>query len=80
MQTIGSIVDQLIVVDLKIWHKLDKQYIAKTHEEKSKAAMDVAHLNEQRNILIDEVDYYINKAIKEGEAPVFNKHKSYGEE
>ena len=78
MQTLGSVIDQLIVVNLKIWHKLDEQYNAKTHEEISKAAMTVAKLNEQRNVLIDEYNQMHKKSVQDGDAPIFESFKSYG--
>ena len=77
MQTIGSVIDQLIVVNLKIWHSIEIQENVSSVEdvERLDAADRIISANRQRNFLIDELDRMINLSIKNGKSEVFEKLK-----
>ena len=79
MQTIGSVIDQLNIVNIKIWHWIDKECDKSLPDHERIMASDkVVSLNKQRNKLIDELDDLINRAIKNGEAEIMSKNKLYG--
>lgn len=78
MQTIGSVIDQLSVVNIRIWFLIDKtKDKSLSDKERVKASEQLVDVNKQRNILIDEIDYMINDAIKNGESKIFLKNKNY---
>ena len=67
MQTIAGIIDQLIIVNLKIWHSIDCQKDKLLSDcERLKAADRVVEANFQRNNLIDELDEMFSQSIKNG--------------
>jgi hypothetical protein len=80
METLGSLVDKLTVVNLKIYHTEDIAHDpASGIEEVGRAKLKINVLNNQRNALIEEIDVLIEKAIESGEAPkVFRTLKDYG--
>jgi len=47
LKTIGELIDELIVINLKIWHKVDKGYAGD-----GDAAVEAQRLNERRSALI----------------------------
>lgn len=78
MQTIGSVIDQLNVANIKIWHWIDKQNDKSlSDKERVGATESVVGMNSQRNQLIDELDSLINEAIQNGEAKIMLKNKLY---
>ena len=80
MQTIGSVIDQLNIVNIKIWHWIDKENDKSlSDKERLEASDKVVDLNKQRNQIIDELDVLINEAIKQGGAKIVLKNKLYGD-
>ena len=81
MQTIGSVIDQLNIVNIKIWHWIEKETNKSLFDkERIEASDKVVDLNKQRNELIDEIDIMINDAIKGGKASIVLKNKIYGDD
>lgn len=80
METIGSLIDKLTVVNLKIYHTEDVAHDpASKLEDVGKAKLKINALNNQRNALIEEIDEVFKKAIETGKAPnVFKTFKDYG--
>lgn len=79
--TLGSLIDKLCTVDLKMWNAQEKLYEIRhmTFEEFRKHCNDEdellvlfeilkksADLNYQRNVLIDEIDEFTVKMIEHG--------------
>jgi hypothetical protein len=78
MQTTGSVIDQLNIVNIKIWHWIEKETDKSLSDrERLEASDKVVDLNKQRNYLIDELDEMINNAIKIGGTSIFFKNKLY---
>lgn len=76
MQTIGSIIDQLSIVNIRIWHLIDQaKNQSLLDSERLKSHDQVIIANGQRNKLIDELDILINQSIKTGKCNVFEKLK-----
>ena len=74
MQTIGSVIDQLTIANIKLWHLEDKRRDKSlSDKERLKAADIVSIVNGQRNNLIDEID----ELLSEGEFKTFKKYKLY---
>ena len=80
METIGSLVDKLTTVNLKIYHTEDIAHNpTSTLTKVGEAKLKINGLNNQRNALIQEIDELIEKIIRKGEAPkVFKQFKDYG--
>lgn len=78
MQTIGSVIDQLNIVNIKIWHWIEKEMDKSLPDkERIEASDKVVDLNKQRNELIDELDILINEAIKNEKVKIVLKNKLY---
>lgn len=80
METVGSLVDKLMTVNLKLYHTEDIAHDPlSTLEEVGAAKLKINSLNDQRNALIEEVDELIARSIIEGVPPkVWKQHKDYG--
>jgi len=80
METIGSLVDKLVTVDLKIYHTEDIAHDPLSRlEEVGEAKLKINSLNNQRNDLIEEIDALVASSITEGIPPkVWKQHKDYG--
>ena len=83
--TIGQLIDQLIIQQLKCWHAID---VITEAEDASgldkaalrrvaKAAQTAQHTNAQRTKLITEIDQMIDEAIREGRNEIFVDRKTY---
>lgn len=80
METLFSIVDKLITVDLKLWHTEDvAQAPGADDATVANAKRKISALNLQRNALIEEGDQLLQSAI-EGKRKnlVFPQFKDYG--
>lgn len=65
MDTIGSLIDKLTVVNLRIWFAEDiKRNSTSTDNEIVKATKITNIANQQRNDLIQEIDEKINFMVK----------------
>jgi hypothetical protein len=74
MQTIGSVVDQLTIANIRLWHLEDIRRDKSLPDSKRLEACDkVSVVNSQRNQLIDEID----KMLAEGNFKTFEKCKLY---
>lgn len=88
MDTIGNLIDKLVVCNLRVWHAEDMKRDAK--KEKSKMvsnqliamATDITNMaNQHRNDLIQEIDEKLNeiaegkkqKLYKQGETKMYGK-------
>ena len=57
MQTIGSVIDQLTIANIRLWHLEDKRRDKSLSDKERLEACDmVAVVNKQRNDLMDEID------------------------
>lgn len=81
METIGSLVDKLSIVNLKIWHQEDIKRDSEDDSKVADATRKTNILNQERNDLIQEIDSLITGAI-EGKITLKNYRqgdtKSYG--
>lgn len=80
MLTIGQLIDQLCIVNLKLWNVQDWLYsLQRPDIEDTEATweqlMKLKDLNLQRNRLVEEIDIALGSAIKAGEAPVVRSNK-----
>jgi hypothetical protein len=73
MDTIGSVVDKLTIVNLKIWMLEDKKRDSNDDSVVADATKKTNVLNQQRNDLIQELDEKMNE-IASGK-----KQKLYGQ-
>jgi hypothetical protein len=74
MQTIGGVVDQLTIANIRLWHLEDKRRDKSLPDsERLKACDMVAVVNSQRNELIDEID----QMLADGKFKTFKKCKMY---
>lgn len=81
METLGSLVDKLSIVNLKIWHQEDIKRDATEDRKVAEATRKTNILNQERTDLIQEIDTLIKDAI-EGRITLKNYKqgdtKSYG--
>lgn len=92
METVGSIIDRLITIDMKMWYAQEDLYEIRhmsfeEFSDKYKNRFGMEHLwkafqkgmdlNLQRNDLIDEIDVEISRQIEQGKGNVQRKHKTY---
>jgi hypothetical protein len=82
MDTIGSLIDKLTVVNIRIWMYEDIKRDANALDEKVAHATRVTNIcNQQRNDLIQEIDEMIQNAIINKQLPKLYKQgqtKLYG--
>jgi hypothetical protein len=71
-ETLGSLVDKLSIVNLKLWFIQDRlQQAAATDKNlDSKDAQMLVALNRQRNQLATEIDQCLDQAVKSGHAEI----------
>lgn len=76
-ETLGSLVDKLSVVNLKLWFTQDVVHkAAKTNDGVNAETVARLHsLNLQRNSLMTEIDICLAEAVQSGEAEVDPRHK-----
>jgi len=74
MQTAGSVIDQLTIANIRLWHLEDTRRDKTLPDaERLKACDMVSVVNGQRNSLIDEID----QMLADGDFKTFKKCKSY---
>lgn len=81
METLGSLIDKLWVVNLKLYHTEDvAQEEGAGDKQVADAKRRISVLNRQRNALIEEIDVLFEGVInKTREVPqVFRQMKDYG--
>lgn len=84
-ETLGSLVDKLTIVDLKIWHCQEQLFSNKpvplTIEEKAKLRNKNESLLGQRQRLIQEIDEWFVKAITAPDTIILTnpQNKIYGQ-
>jgi hypothetical protein len=82
METIGSLIDKLTIVNLRIWVAEDIKRDYESTDEKIANATRVTNVaNIQRNDLIQEIDELINNMIETGKLQKLYKQgdtKLYG--
>ena len=65
METLGSLVDKLSIANIRLWHLEDiRRNLSLSDKERLEAADKVSVVNSERNSLIDEIDEYLENAIK----------------
>jgi hypothetical protein len=84
LDTIGSLVDKLSIVNLKLWHVQDwvhksesmttAEFCANSKEGHEKVKQ-LAALNKQRNALMTEIDRTVHEAIVAGKSKVEERIK-----
>lgn len=67
MNTIGNLIDQLTIVNMKIWACEDMKRDADDDKTVANATRKTNILNPQRNDLIAEIDEKLNHMVKTGE-------------
>ena len=78
METIGSLIDKLTIINIRLWNLEDiRRDKTRSDKERLSAADKVAIVNSQRAQITDEIDQLINSSIKNGESPVQLKMKLY---
>lgn len=82
MDTIGSLIDKLTVVNIRIWMAEDIKRNRDASDKEIAAATKVTNIaNQQRNDLIQEIDEKLNHMVKTGELQKLYKQgstKMYG--
>ena len=78
--TIGSLIDKLAIVNIKIWHVQESayEYAAMSEDDYAEASISETHaawkklanLNLERSVLITELDEALARAIDTGIVPV----------
>jgi len=84
VQTIGDLVDQLSVVNIKLFMNQEgihsEKYKKMTKKQLEKLITTSRSLNLQRNQLIDEINSKISRIVSGEETVIeFEKHKTGGE-
>lgn len=71
METLGSLIDKISIVNIKIWH-LEERRNDKSlpDKERLKAADELTIFNRQRRKLCQEFDELMKKIIDEKEIPI----------
>ena len=79
METPGSLIDKLTIVNLKLWHQEEKAQAENAPDHiVADAKRKISALNLQRNALVQEFDELMHKIIMEGNAyPVIPQFKDY---
>lgn len=78
METIGSLVDKISIVNLKIFHLENLKRDSKESDSVvAEATRKTNSLNTQRNALIDELDLAMNEIAKGKQQKLFGAHKMY---
>ena len=81
METFGSLIDKLSIVNIKLYHQEDvAQEEGADDKQVANAKRKISVLNRQRNALIEEIDVLFEEII-EGKKPVpkaFRQLKDYG--
>lgn len=68
MDTIGSLIDKLVVTNVRIWMAEDKKRDPNATDKQIADATKVTNTaNQQRNDLIQEIDCALNHMVKTGE-------------
>lgn len=78
-ETLGSLVDKLTVVNLKLWHSQDKVHQAARNGDgvDSETVARLHSLNLQRNGLMTEIDVLLAEAVQSGDVEVDPRPKIY---
>ena len=76
--TIGNMIDQLSIVNLKIFHLENLKRANETDQVVAEATRKTNTLNVQRNVLIDEIDIALNELAEGKKQKLFGSNKSYG--
>lgn len=74
METLGNLIDKLIITNQKIWAYEDIKRDSKNNNVVAEATRKTNVLNQQRNDLIQEIDELVNNLIMSG-----NPMKLYGQ-
>lgn len=75
-ETLGSLVDKLVTVNLKTFMAVQTVQTETDDAKVAAAARKVQDLNRQRNDLIDEIDQLADASLQAGSFPVQRKHKT----
>ena len=81
METLGSLIDKLSIVNIKLYHQEDvAQEEGADDKQVANAKRKISILNRQRNALIEEIDILFEDVIKRKKPvpEVFRQFKDYG--
>ena len=82
MNTIGNLIDQLTIANLRIWNAEDAKRNPNASDKEIADATKLTNVaNQQRNDLIQEIDEKLNHMVKTGELQKLYKQgstKMYG--
>ncbi len=77
-ETLGSLIDKLSVANIRLWHLEDQRRDRGLPDQERLAAADaVSVVNGQRNSLLDEIDHFLDEALKGRAALCSPKMKLY---
>lgn len=77
MDTIGSLIDKLSIVNIKIWMAEDKKRDKFASDKEVADATRITNVaNQQRNDLIQEIDEKLNEMVKTGQLQKLYKQGS----
>jgi len=78
-ETLGTLTDKLMVVNMKIWHMEDqcrREDVELGFIGECKGSIDI--LNQQRNDLMQEIDLFLHDCLVNGKVPKpYNAMKMY---
>lgn len=79
METIGSLIDKLTIVNLKLWHQEEMAHDPQADDTTvANAKRKIDGLNLQRNALIQEIDELLRDVIEnKKKVPVVPQYKDY---
>jgi hypothetical protein len=83
-ETLGSLVDKLAICDLKIWHCHEQLFAEDERQQSQDELRNVAakslSLQTQRERLMDEINEWVLRALKEPQTTIITdpKNKLYG--
>lgn len=77
-ETIGSLIDKLSIMNLKLWHQEEIKHDPKANDKTvADSARKIGILNKQRNDLIEEIDEAMLR-VANGQAPkIYKQIKMY---
>ena len=77
METLGTLIDKLSIINIKIWHIHDIIYSSKDDKIVAQKAKELLMVNAERNKLIEEIDLKFKKSLEKGEAEIFFRGKLF---
>ena len=77
METIGTLVDKLSILNIKIWHIHDVIASGKSDKVVAKKANELLRTNKERNSIVQELDLKVKECIETGNVGVKYEEKFF---